>query len=90
MIRARAECIGSRAELRRERGHGRPSRGNRIFDRYSGPGEGQGAVSEELGRLEGVGEAGRERLVRNESWLKFKNLGTPAVSREAEEVGRRC
>jgi hypothetical protein len=27
------------------------------------PGEGQGAVSEELGRLEGVGEAGRERRV---------------------------
>ena len=63
MIRARAECIGSRAELRRERGHGRPSRGNRIFDRYSGPGEGQGAVSEELGRLEGVGEAGRGGLM---------------------------
>ena len=32
-------------------------------------GRGQGAVSEELGRVEDVGEAGRDRLVRSDPGL---------------------
>ena len=62
MIRARVECIGSRAEI----GASYATVGLRAATDFStvirGPEKGQGGVSEELGRLEGLGETGRGRV----------------------------
>ena len=56
MIRARVECIGSRAEI----GVSYATVGLRAATDFltaiGGPGEGPRRSSEELGRLEGVGE----------------------------------
>ena len=66
MIRARAECIGSRAEI----GASYATIGLRAATDFSTairrPEKGQGAVSAELGRLQGVGEAGGDRVRRLE------------------------
>ena len=71
MIRARVECIGSRPELGRELCHGRPSTSQPIFRPLFGP-EKAKAVPEELGRLEGVGEAGGDAVG---GWDRVTGLG---------------